>query len=295
MSKRTSSKPPLIISALAAVIVVVYLMISNTAPTQTVQTQTIPPDPSLKVFVIDVGQADSILITAGSDSMLIDAGTNKAADTVVDYIKGQGITKLNYVIGTHPHEDHIGGMDAVISTFDVDKVMLPDAQSNTKTFEDVLNATSNKGLKITSPVPGTVYLLGNAGFTVLAPNSPEYGNLNNYSIAVKLVYGNTSFLFMGDAALQSENEILESGYDIRADYLKVSHHGSGTSTSYDFLSAADPKYAVISVGKHNDYGHPAAETLQKLADADIRIYRTDESGTITAISDGNSIVITAEK
>lgn len=284
MSKNKSSKPPLIIGILAAVAVGIYFLISGTAPAQT-----LPSGSLLKVTIIDVGQADSILITTGSNSMLIDAGTNGAADTVVDYIKDQGITKLDYIIGTHPHEDHIGGMDAVIKTFDVDKVILPDAQSNTKTFEDVLDAISDKGLKIMNPVPGTSYPLGNAVFTVLAPNSSKYGDLNNYSVVVRLIFGGSSFLFMGDAEFHSEKEIMEKGFDITADYLKVGHHGSDTSTSDDFLSAVNPQYSVISVGKDNDYGHPADETIQKFIDADIKIYRTDEMGTIVAISDGSSI------
>lgn len=290
MSKKASSKPPLIISILAAVAVGAYLLISNVVPAQT-----LPSGSSLKVAAIDVGQADSILITAGEHSMLIDAGTNGAADTVVDYLRDQGITKLDYLIGTHPHEDHIGGMDSVIDTFDIEKVMLPDAQTNTKTFEDVLDAISDKGLKITRPVPGTAYSLGNASFTVLAPDGAEYEDLNSYSIVIKLVFGNTSFLFTGDAPSRSENEILEKGFDIRADYLKIGHHGSSTSTSDDFLRAVHPKYAVILVGNDNDYGHPADETIQKLTGAGIKIYRTDEMGAITAVSDGTTITFSTEK
>lgn len=290
MSKKRPSAPPLIISIIAAVAIALYLLVSNT-----LQTQTLPSGSMLKVTAIDVGQADSILITAGERSMLIDAGTNEASDTVIDYIKEQGITKLDYVIGTHPHEDHIGGMDAVINTFDVDKVILPDAQSNTKTFEDVLDAISNKGLKITKPVPGTTYSLGTASFTVLAPNSSKYGDLNNYSVVIKLVSGGTSFLFMGDAESKSEREILENGFNIEADYLKLGHHGSDTSTSDDFLNAVNPKYAIISAGEDNDYGHPADETIKKLTDSDIKIYRTDKMGTIVAVSDGTSITFsTAE-
>lgn len=292
MSKRSyGKKPPLIISILVVIIVGVYFLLTNTLQTPTA----LPSGSILKVTAIDVGQADSILITTGSDAMLIDAGTNDAADTVVNYIKGQGITKLDYVIGTHPHEDHIGGMDAVINTFDIGKVILPDAQSNTVTFNDVLKAISNKGLKITRPVPGTTYTLGNASFTILAPNSSKYSDLNNYSVVIKLVFGNTSFLLTGDAQALSEKEILAKGFDVKADCLKVGHHGSDTSTSDDFLKAVDPKYAVISVGKDNDYGHPAPETIQKLKDAGVKIYRTDEMGTIVATSDGSSITFTTEK
>lgn len=285
MSKKAfRSKPPLIISILVVFAAGLYLLLSNT-----IQTGSVPSGSSLKVIAIDVGQGDSILIISGSHSMLIDAGTNRSADTVVDYIKDQEITNLDYVIGTHPHEDHIGGMDNVIGAFEVDKVILPDAQNNTKTFEDVLDAVSDKGLKITKPVPGTGYSLGNASFTILAPNSSKYEGLNNYSVVIKLVFGNTSYIFMGDAESKSEKEILKKGFDVKADYIKIGHHGSGTSTSADLLDAVCPEYAVISVGKDNDFGHPAEETIQKLADAGTKIYRTDEMGTISVVSDGSSI------
>lgn len=246
---------------------------------------------TLTVHFIDVGQADSILINTGSAAMLIDAGNNADAGDVVNYIKEQGIKTLDYIIGTHPHEDHIGGMDVVVNSFDIGKVILPKVQSNTKTFEDLLNAISNKGLKITSPVPGTKYSLGEAEFIILAPNGSDYEDINNYSVVVKLQFGNTSFLLMGDAGVQSEGEMLSKGFDLKADLLKVGHHGSHYSTSIDFLKAVSPQFAVISVGKDNPYGHPAPETIKKISDAGIQLYRTDESGTIIATSDGNIIKI----
>jgi competence protein ComEC len=246
---------------------------------------------TLTVHFIDVGQADSILINTGSAAMLIDAGNNADAGDVVNYIKEQGIKTLDYIIGTHPHEHHIGGMDVVVNSFDIGKVILPKVQSNTKTFEDLLNAISNKGLKITSPVPGTKYSLGEAEFIILAPNGSDYEDINNYSVVVKLQFGNTSFLLMGDAGVQSEGEMLSKGFDLKADLLKVGHHGSHYSTSIDFLKAVSPQFAVISVGKDNPYGHPAPETIKKISDAGIQLYRTDESGTIIATSDGNIIKI----
>lgn len=243
----------------------------------------------LKVSFIDVGQADSILIQTGASSMLIDAGNNPDSGTIINYINKQGISRLDYIVGTHPHEDHIGAMDAVINKFEIGKVLMPQVTTTTKSFRDVLTAIKNKGLTITVPAAGSTFQLGKASCTVLAPNSSHYDDLNNYSIVIKLTFGKTSFLFTGDAQTASENEMLSKGYDLKADVLKVGHHGSGTATSPDFLKAVSPEYAVISVGKNNDYGHPHQEILDRLNEAGVRIYRTDESGTVTAISDGQKV------
>lgn len=247
---------------------------------------------NLEVHFIDVGQADSILIkTPTGESMLIDAGNNADSDLVYSYLKAQNIEKLNVVIGTHPHEDHIGSLDTVINNFDVEKVYMPKVSHTTKTFEDVLLAIKNKGLKITTPIPGDTFNLGQAKCTILAPNSSTYEELNNYSVVLKLEYGNTSFLFTGDAEDISEKEILNKGYDVKADLLKVGHHGSSTSTTESFLKAVSPKYAVISVGKDNKYGHPDNVVLERLVNANIQVYRTDEVGTIIATSDGKNITL----
>jgi len=247
------------------------------------------PATNLKVHFIDVGQGDCILIEDGTSAMLIDAGNPENGPDIVSYIKKLGISKLDFVIATHPHADHIGGMADVINAFDIGRIIMPKVEHTTRTFENLLLTIRNKGLKITAPVPGTEYRLGNTSFTILAPNSSSYKNLNDYSVVVRLTYGSTSFLFTGDAEQTSEKEILAKGYNIKSDVLKVGHHGSKTSTTTRFLDAVSPRYAVMCVGANNQYGHPAPETLSKLAERGIKVYRTDEAGTIIATSDGKSI------
>lgn len=271
---------------LAALIIYAAVAIMSGGP---VEDGNVAAADGMKVHFIDVGQADSILIQSDEATMLIDGGNNADGEAVVDYIKSQNIKKLDYVIGTHPHEDHIGGLDAVIESFDIGAVYMPKAMSTTKTFEDVLKAISNKGLKVNTPIPGTNINLGSAVFTILAPNSERYESTNNYSIVIKLTNGKNSFLFTGDAESISEKEMLAKGFDLYAEVLKVGHHGSTTSTTKEFLDMVNPRYAIISVGKDNQYGHPHKEILDRLRKKNIIVYRTDESGTIIASSDGESI------
>jgi len=244
----------------------------------------------IEVHFLDVGQADSILIkTPDGKSMLIDAGNNADGQAVVSYIKSQDISKIDILVGSHPHEDHIGGMDNVINSFDIGQIYMPRISHTTQTYEDVLTAIKNKGLKVTAPTAGTSFNIGEAKCTILAPTSEKYDDLNNYSIVIRLQYGNTSFLFAGDAEEISEREMINKGFDLSADVLKIGHHGSSSSTSPDFLKKVSPKYAVISVGPENDYGHPSAEVMNRLKNANIPVYRTDESGTVICTSDGESI------
>ena len=242
-----------------------------------------------EVHFIDVGQADSTLIISGGQTMLIDAGTNDMGDTVVSYLKSLGIKKLDYLIGTHPHEDHIGGLDDVISSFETDVVIMPEKQSNTATFEDVLDALIEKQQGLTAPVPGTKYALGDCSFTILAPLEDYGDNMNDWSVGLKLTCGEVSFAFFGDAEKSAEKDILASGADISADVLKVSHHGSDTSTDESFLDAISPTWGVISCGEGNSYGHPCQETLDKLTTAGVELRRTDLHGTIVAITDGKTV------
>ncbi|MBZ9689189.1 MBL fold metallo-hydrolase [Clostridium estertheticum] len=244
---------------------------------------------NLKVHFINVGQADSILIEQGSKFMLIDAGNNGDGKLVKNYLLQQGVKSLDYVIGTHPHEDHIGGLDYIINDFEIDKIYLPKATSTTKAFGDVVTAIKNKGMKVTVPKPGETFNLGSAKCTILAPNNSKYKDLNNYSIVVKLEFGSNSFLLTGDAEDVSEREILAKGFNVKADLLKVGHHGSRSSTTDEYLAKVNPKYAVISSETGNDYGHPHKETMDKLKKKNILVYRTDELGTIVATSNGKTI------
>ncbi|SHE51823.1 ComEC/Rec2 family competence protein [Desulforamulus putei] len=245
----------------------------------------------MKVHFIDVGQADAILVQAGEESMVIDAGNNDDGDRVVDYLKQLGIKKLAVVMGTHPHEDHIGGLDNVIKTFAVDKVYLPKVNHNTKTYRDVLLAVKEKNLRVTAARGGQSFSLGEARVEILAPNGTRYEELNDYSIVCKVTFGDSRFLFTGDAEAVSEQEMLNNGCNLKADVLKVGHHGSSSSTGERFLKAVSPKMAVISVGRKNDYGHPHRETLQRLAAARIKVYRTDKAGTIVMTTDGKKIEV----
>jgi competence protein ComEC len=195
------------------------------------------------------------------------------------------------VIGTHPHEDHIGGLDVVIKSFKVEKVYLPKAVHTSETFRDVLKAVSDKGIKVTTAVKGVSIPLSGMSAEFIGPVRSDYDSLNNSSAVLKLTYGETSFLFQGDAEEESERDILKSDMSgkLKADVLKVGHHGSSSSTTPEYLGKVNPKYAVIMVGKGNDYGHPHKETMELLEDKGIDIYRTDEQGTIIAESDGKNI------
>ena len=241
----------------------------------------------LLIDFIDVGQADSILIRNQDEVMLIDAGTNEAGETVVNYLEKLGITKINYLIGTHPHEDHIGGLDDVINNFDIEQIYMPKIETTTKTFEDVLEAIENKNLTVIAPNKGDKIELGQAVGKFMTEPILDKDNLNLSSLVLRLEFGNTSYLFMGDAEEENEKTINWP----KTDVLKVGHHGSNTSSGESFLEQVHPQYAIIMVGKDNSYGLPKQEIIDKLNNIGSEIYRTDEDGTIQIISDGNNIEI----
>ena len=265
----------------------------NSESTEAINQNNITPvNGELQVYYIDVGQADSILIINKEDAMLIDAGNNEDGEDVVNFIKDKGITKLDYVVGTHPHEDHIGGLDDVInSNIEIENVLMPKIETTTKTFEDVVNAISNKGLTVKAPNKGDTFTLGDSNLEVMTDSILDEDNLNLSSITLKLQYGNNSFLFMGDSEKENEKTITWP----KTDVLKVGHHGSDTSSSEEFLNEVKPSISIIMAGKDNSYGLPKEEIVERLENVGSKVYRTDENGTIEVTSDGNNINVTTKK
>lgn len=242
---------------------------------------------NLEIYYFDVGQADSILIKDNNNNILIDAGNNEDGEKLVNYLKNNlNITKFNMIVGTHPHEDHIGGLDNIIDSFDIDTILMPNATTTSKTFESVLDSIERKKYKITIPKTNEEFNYDNINLKILHTGTNEK-DLNNTSIVIKLTYINNKFLFMGDATSKVEKKLLEK--DIESDVLKIGHHGSEYSTTNKFLEKVNPKYAIIQVGKNNTYKHPKQTTLDKLNAKNIKIYRTDIDGTIKLTSDGNNI------
>lgn len=254
------------------------------------ETETRGADTDLQVHILDVGQGDSILIQNNGENLLIDGGKRSTSDKVVGYLENQGVEEINYVIGTHPHEDHIGGLIKVLDNFDVKNIMLPEVTSNTIVFEDLLDAIERSNIKIRTPEVGGKLDSKNMDISVLAPNSEKYSLTNDYSIVLRLEHGKNSFLFTGDAEKKPEIEMAEEHKGrLKSDVLKAGHHGSKTSSNPEFLDLVDPAIVVISVAESNSYGHPSSELLDVFNKRGIDIYRTDEDGDIIMKSDGKVI------
>ena len=240
----------------------------------------------IKVHFIDVGQGDAALIQGNNKNLLIDSGSKSEKNKLLEYLDSIYIPEFDYVIATHPHEDHIGNMSYIINNYKIRNFYSPKVENNTTSFENMVESLSRKNIKIKVLKANnkSISLGENTLVEILSPNLDKYDDLNNYSPIVKVTYGNISFLFTGDAEEYVEEEVINSPFNLKSDILKIGHHGSSSSTSKNFLEKVNPNIAIISVGKDNSYGHPTKETLEKLKDT--TIYRTDINGSIVITSDG---------
>ena len=250
------------------------------------------------IHYIDVGQGDCILIQVNNKNLLIDSGPSSNRKDLLNYLEKLNIKKFDYIIATHPHEDHIGNMDTIIKRYDIGSFYSPKVITSSTTFENMISALVDKNLKINVLKKGVkgIDLGKNTEIEVFSPlENISSDNLNDYSPIIKITFFNNSFLFTGDAEISTEDTVLSQNNNLNCDILKVGHHGSSTSTSTDFLISTNPSVAIISVGKNNSYGHPTSETLSLLNSYNIRTIRTDINGTVIAISDGKNINISTVK
>ena len=251
-------------------------------------------NPRFAVHYIDVGQGDAALVLCDDRTMLIDGGKPHASSIIYTYLKNLNIDRLDYIVASHADDDHIGGLSAPLAKMKVDAILAPHTEADTRSWQSLATKTAEQGLSVTHPKAGEHLAFGSSDIAFYGPITEDDSDRNNGSIVMKITYGETSFLFTGDAEREEEQQILNAGFDLSATVLKVGHHGSKNSTTYPFLRAIMPKYAVISVGE-NSYGHPTEDTLSRLRDAGAKVYRTDMQGDIIAASDGKTVTITTKK
>ena len=250
---------------------------------------------NLVVYFLDVGQADAAILQCGDEVMMIDGGESADSSLIYSYLtKTLGITHIDYMIATHPHADHIGSLSGALNACSVGVVYSPVTSYDSKQFSSLVKYTQKQGRDLTVPEVGDSFAFGDAQVQFLSP-SQKYSNTNDSSIVVRIVHGINTFLFAGDAEWDAEHDMVDSGYDLSATVLKVGHHGSDTSSSYVFLREVMPKYAVISCGKDNSYGHPTEGVLSRLRDVGAQIFRTDLQGDVVFVSDGTTLSFGTEK
>lgn len=299
MAKSKSKKAPIISLIIIMAFVILWQCVTRFAPNTAVSSSSAPPAVSeglLTAEFLDVDQADcGLFYLPDGKILLVDAGDRGDGEEIVAYLTGKDIEKIDYLVATHPHADHIGGMSDIVDSFEIGKIFAPKVAENdvptSKTYEEFLTSVQNKGMKLNTAKPGTILFEGqDYKAECFAPNSADYNNLNDYSITLKLSFGIHSFLLTGDAEALSESEMLSAGFNLDSDVLKVGHHGSDSSSSLEFLNAVSPKYAVISCGEGNDYGHPHSETLEKFEklEGTEKVFRTDRDNTIIFTADGKT-------
>ncbi len=261
-----------------------------------IQTEAISDEISdFEVHFIDVGQADAALVFSNGKTMLIDGGNREDSSLIAAYLKKYNVQSLDYVICSHAHEDHVGGLSGALSVAKAGTVFAPKKMSDTKVCQSFLQKVEEQGLIVQHPEPGKSFSFGNSQVQFFGPVKEDYGDFNNTSVVMKITYGKTSFLFTGDAESEAEHDIIEQHYDLKSTVLKVGHHGSDTSSSYVFLREVMPQYAVISVGENNSYGHPGETVMSRLRDVGTQVYRTDMQGDIVCRSDGERVTFKTAK
>ena len=290
MSKKTKKK------LLGILVVLILSAISWLLDTYLSPSIEVPEGSYLRVDFVDVGQADFIVVECDGEYMTIDGGNVEDSQLVHSYLTGRNIREVQTVVVTHAHEDHCGGVSAILKAVTAETVYCPVTEYDSRAFRNVVSAANAQGLEITVPVVGEIFTVGSAQVQVIGPVK-DYDDPNDTSIVLRMTYGNTSFLFTGDAESTSERDIMEAGFNVSADVLKVGHHGSSTSSSYVWLKAVAPTYAVISSNRTEepDYNHPHEEVVSRLRDEDAIVYRTDLQGTVTCISDGKTISFTVTR
>ncbi len=275
-----------LIAAIMIVLYGIYLLFGGADEAET--RATVSENPDFSIIFIDVGQADAALLRCEGETMLIDGGNVADSSTIYTVLEKNGVTHLDYVICTHAHEDHVGGLSGALQNCTADKIFCPVTDYDSKAFRNFVKYAEKQCGEITVPKPGEEFAFGGAVVDILACD-PSAAETNHTSIVAKITYGETSFLFTGDAEEEVERMLLEQNVDLSATVLKVGHHGSSSSTSYWFLNEVMPRYAVISVGKDNSYGHPDEKVLSRLRDANVTVFRTDEIGDVICTSDGKTV------
>lgn len=255
-------------------------------------------DSNFTVYYLDAGQSDCSIIVCDDQVMMIDAGTYDQLGTIREALLSLNISTIDYMVITHQHDDHMGGAAGIIQNYDVKNIIMPKLSEvnmvTTYAYEELLTSISERNVNAIAAEPGYHFNIGTADIDIFSPSEQDK-NINNMSVVLKVVFGNTSFLFQGDAEKKIENALLKTDYDLSADVIKVGHHGSKTSSTAKYIQAVAPKAAIISCGADNTYGHPHSETLETLKNAGVDVYTTSIIGNITAVSDGNKITITNEK